>query len=48
MLPALEAPEQLTAYERIRRLAALLAEGVRRARPMSALTPENGAESPPT
>ena len=48
MLPALEDPEQLTAEERIRELAALLAEGVRRARPRSALTPENGPESRPS
>ena len=40
MLPALEDPEQLTAEERIRELAALLAEGVRRARPRATLTPE--------
>ena len=40
MLPALEVPEQLTAEERIRELAALLAEGVRRARPRAAVTPE--------
>ena len=40
MCRALEDPDQLTADQRIRELAALLAEGVRRARPRATLTPE--------
>ena len=40
MCPAPEDAEQLTPDQRIRELAALLAEGVRRARPRAALTPE--------
>ena len=45
MLPALEDPDQLTADERIRDLAAILAQGVRRSRPRATLTPENGPVS---